>query len=61
MEDSDSGIKTYRAQLCTVECYFTGSSVTVISRINFPLIFLQVSTKYISKEDASQLFRCFTQ
>ena len=47
MEDSDSGIRTYTPHYFTAECYLMWSSVTVVSRCNFPFIFLEVSYIYI--------------
>jgi hypothetical protein len=57
MEDSDSVIRTYPPHYFTVECYLMWSSVITVSRINFPFIFLEVSSIY----DASQLLRYFRQ
>ena len=69
MEDTDSGIRTYPPHYFTVERYLMWSNVTVVSRINFPFIFLEISHIYIyiyiyiyiTKEDASQLLIYFRQ
>ena len=42
-----TGIRTHPPQYFTVECYLKWSGVTMVSRINFPFIFLEVSYIYI--------------